>query len=169
MAKRKISQKTQQTAEKYLVSLGSSREQLSDKQWEVFANYVKSRRMLVLIVTLSLGAGIFSGRFSLRAFQRGNEEIALLIPEEVQKVVFVSKAGEEISTLVPGIIKLDAKNAALAYWRSAAGLTVAAFFFLQLLLYILLDRRNMKKTVEAFIPREQKPEITSEDNSLKPL
>ena len=161
MAKKKISKKVQQAAEKYLDSLGSSREQLSDKQWEVFANYVKSRRMVVLIVTLSLGVGIFSARFSLRAFQRGNEEIASLIPEEVQKVVFVSKAGEEISTLVPGIIKLDVKNAAWAYWQSAAGLTVAAFVFLQLLIYILLDRRNMKKTVEAFIPRKQKTQTIS--------
>ncbi|MHC4157967.1 MAG: hypothetical protein ACYSSO_02705 [Planctomycetota bacterium] len=151
MTRKKISQKIQQAAEKYLASHGSSREQLTDKQWEVFANYVKSRRMVVLFVTLSLAISIFNAYLSLLAFQLGNQGVSSMIPSEAERVIFISKAGEEISSSVPSLLKLNAKYAGLAYWLSGLFLITAIFFFLQLLSYILLDRRNMKKTIDAFI------------------
>ena len=45
MAKKKVSPKVQQNAEQYLVSLGSSRELLTDKQWEIVTNFIKAQRI----------------------------------------------------------------------------------------------------------------------------
>ena len=58
MFKRNPSPKIQQATEKYLGSLGSSREQLTDKQWRIVTKHVKFQRMVKPIVLCCLMLGL---------------------------------------------------------------------------------------------------------------
>jgi len=58
MFKRNPSPKIQRATEKYLGSLGSSREQLTDKQWRIVTKHVKFQRMVKPIVLCCLMLGL---------------------------------------------------------------------------------------------------------------
>jgi hypothetical protein len=58
MFKRNPSPKIQQATEKYLGSLGSSREQLTDKQWLIVTKHVRFQRMVKPIVLCCLMLGL---------------------------------------------------------------------------------------------------------------
>jgi len=163
MAKKKISPKVQEATEKYLTSLGSSKEQLTEKQWEIVTNYVKSRRVAKLTITFFLIAGIFNAGLCYWAFHLGKHAINSMIPSETAQVTYVSKNGEKSIPLTPASITDYMKAAANLYWSAGSSFVLAVFFFSWFIIAPLLRRSN-RKMLEAFIPHiTEEPKATTPD------
>lgn len=156
MAKKKISPKVQKAAKKYLVSLGSSREQLTDKQWQIIANYMKTERKKVPIL---LVFGVVWACMCFLCFRYAKNHIARIVPNEV---VFVSKADKESTiTLKPDDIKEHIDYLRDAYFNAGSLFVLTVFMFTSVFITIPLMRRANRKMLEAFIPRRQEPQTTS--------
>ena len=168
MAKKKISEKVLAAGEKYLTSLGSSREQLTDKQWGVVVKYVKGQRITKLCVAFFLIVGLICADLSLRAFRLGSKGLSSVIPNEVTEIIFVFKAGEESMPLKPDDVKDYINAAAWSYWLCGACFVLAVSFFASVLISLPLGRRLYKKMFEGLIPRKQELETTCEKNSPSP-
>jgi hypothetical protein len=157
MFKRKISKKAQKAAEKYLHSLGSSREQLTDKQWNVVANYSKKQRLIVPSLLL---CGVLSAGLSFWTFQLSNKAVSSIIPSETTKVVFVFKANEEFMSQKSSSFCRRVSAATQLYWYVGATYIITISCFIAAFITTPLARRNQKKVLNPFIPRktaEQKP------------
>lgn len=153
MAKKKISKKVQQAAEKYLDSLGSSREQLTDKQWEATVNYVKSRQIAKVAIIFLLVFGVINACLSFWTFQLGRKGAASIVPNEAGQVIFVSKAGEKSMPINVNDIKNYMKAVAELYWQCGSCFVLATVFFAWVLISIPLTRRANRKMFEALVPR----------------
>ena len=152
MTRKKISPKIQQAAEKYLGSLGSSRTDLTDKQWEIVVNHVKTQRMRVPIL---LVFGIIFAGLSLWAFWLGKKGMDSIMPNETSLVTFVSKAGDKSVSLNPDDMKNYIKAVTELYWQCGLSFTLAISFFVFAFITIPLTRRGNKRIFEAFIPHRQ--------------
>jgi len=161
MAKKKISLKVQQTAEKYLASLGSSREQLTDKQWETVANYVKSRPIAKLAIIFLLIFGVINACLSFWTFQLGKKGMVSIMPNETGQVIFVSKAGEKSASLSRDYMNNYIKTVTDLYWQCGSSFTLAISLFALVLIAVPFTSRANRKLLEALIPRKQEPETAS--------
>jgi hypothetical protein len=158
---RKISPKIQLAAEKYLTSLGSSREQLTDKQWEIIANYVKTRRMKVPIL---LTGGIFCACMGFLYSWYAKNHIANILPDEA---VFVSKANKESAiTLKPDDIKEHIDYLTHAYFMAGSLFILTVFMLGAVSICIPLMRRGNRKMLKAFIPRKQERGAARLENQI---
>jgi hypothetical protein len=157
MFKRKISKKAQKAAEKYLNSLGSSREQLTDKQWNAVVNYVKRQRPRIPIFIFLILSLIMAG-LSFWAFQSGSKLISIATPSETIEVIFVSEAGEE--SVEASDFSCYIRSVAKSYWHcgNAYALTLLNLFALFIFCFY---RHTQRKTLEAFIPRKAAEQISS--------
>lgn len=163
MAK-KISPKIQQAAEKYLDSLGSSREQLTEKQWEVVIGYVKYRRTSKQAVVTLLVFGTILACLALLAFQHSKKGVTSVIPKEVDKVVFIYKTnGESSKSLRPDDIRNYIRATAKLSWHTGSSFVLAIFMFGFAFIIIPLLRRRNRKMLEAFIQHKQETETSSPD------
>lgn len=151
MAK-KISPKIQQAAEKYLDSLGSSQEELTEKQREIVANCFKTRRIRVLIL---LVLGLIVAGVGFWSFQLGKKALASVVPHEADKIIFVSKTGEQSMPVQPGDVKKYTKVVTKLYWNCGACYVLAVFFLTSAFIIVPLSIRENKKILKAFIPRRQ--------------
>ncbi len=161
MGKRKISKKVEQAAEKYLGSLGSSRTDLTNKQWEIIANYVKTERMKVPIL---LVFGVIFACLGFLYLQRAKSHIAYVVPDEV---IFISKAGQEPSIpLKPDDIKEHIDYFTHGYFMTGSLFILTVFFFTFVFITIPLTRRGNKRMFEAFISHRQKSKTASPGNRM---
>ena len=168
MAEKKTSEKVLAAGEKYLTSLGSSREQLTDKQWGVVVKYVKGQRITKLCVAFFLIVGLICADLSLRAFRLGSKGLASVIPNEVAEIILVFKAGEESMLLKPDDVKDYINAAAGSYWLCGACFVLAVSSFALAFISLPLGRRLYKKMFEGLIPRKGELETTCEKNSPSP-
>ena len=156
---KKISPKLQQAAEKYLLTLGSSRQYLTDKQWEIFLRHFKVERQLRWMTPfILLPFAIIMTFITFIAFRRANQTISSLVPDEV---VYVRKANEE----TPVAIKPDQIKAYLNYiqkgaWLSGAGLANSTLLFTVIVLSIIL-KGHRRKCIEALVDRKDRYETPS--------
>ncbi|MDD5327861.1 MAG: hypothetical protein PHY02_08630 [Phycisphaerae bacterium] len=152
MARKKISPRIQQAAEKYLDSIGASKADLSDKQWEIVADYVKAQRM---VVPLLLIIGIISIGVSIWSFRLGEKGMASIIPEKAHLIKFISKTGEESTPVNPDEIKNYTEVIMGLYWKCGSFFMLAGFCFMFAFVNVPLNRRRNKRVFEAFIPHRQ--------------
>ena len=160
---KKISPKVQLAAEKYLASLGSSKEQLTDKQWEIVVNYMKFRRTANLTIIGSLLFGVFIACSSFWALNCGKKAIDSIVPNDTREIVFISKPGETSIPVSPDYMKNYIKAVAKMYWHHGAEFVLAMWLFGLAAVSISL-RRDKQKMLEAFIPRSGETKITSLEN-----
>ena len=151
MAKKKISKKVQQAAEKYLASLDSSREQLTDKQWEVFINYIKTERNFKMFMPILFLLMIVMACCTIHAFKFTNKSINKIVPDEV---VYVRKATDESTiSLEPSQIEEHlewirdlSSNTALLFMGTVL---IATVFFIR-----IFFKKYRLKSVEALVQRK---------------
>ena len=156
MTKKEVSPKVQQAAEKYLGSLGYSRTDLTDKQWEIIINYVKTQRM---VVPFLLVFGVVSACLGFLFLQSAKSYIAYVVPKEV---IFISKAGQEpFISLKPDDIKEYIDYFTHGYFMAGYLFMLTVFLFIFIFVNIPLTRRENKRMFEAFIPHKQEPKTTS--------
>jgi hypothetical protein len=148
MTRKKISPRLQQAAEKYLSSIGASRADLSEKQWEIVVKHVKTQRMAVLILLIF---GVILAGLSFWAFRLGEKGMASIIPEKAHLITFVSKTGEESASINPEDIKNYMKAVVDSYWNCGSSFALAGLFFTYAFITIPLTKRANKKMLEAFI------------------
>lgn len=155
MARKKISPKVQQATEKYLASLGSSREKLTQEQWEIIANHIRLQRITKLIVVILLIGVVINLLFACIWLKMCHESMETLISE---KFSYINKFKEELSSpLQLYLVKLGV----------VGGLVVPSFalgckFCIMLFLLISavatpFEIRKNKRNLEAFIPHTQEP------------
>ena len=165
MAKTNVSGKIQQAADKYLGSLDSSRDQLTDEQWRIVVAYIKLRRtykpQLVFLLLLSVIWAVSAFWYLYYI----SKLVAVVVPHET---IFVSKAVDEPTIpLDPDDIQEFIDNAAKAYFGTGAA-TIAALLFFSYVVAIPIHTRHRRKILESFIPRSQQHKAPSEENQPVP-
>jgi len=158
MAKKKISPKIQEATEKYLASLGSTREKLTDKQWEIIANHIKRQRATKLIVAILLICVVISFLFACVWLKMCHESIETLISE---KFSYINEFKEELSSpLQLYLIKLGIVGGLVVPSFALGSKLVIILFFLLSAITYPFDMRREKRTIEAFIPPTQEAKTT---------
>lgn len=164
MAGKKISPKLQQITNKYLVSIGTSRADLSEKQWEIVAKHIKNQRITVSIILIS---GVIMAGLSLWAFRLGKKGLASMIPEKTHLITLVSETGEESAPINPEDMKNYMKAVADLYWNCGSTFILASIFFAQAFITVPLTRRANKKMLEAFISHKQEQDPPNNQTLLE--
>lgn len=148
---RKISPKIQHATEEFLATLGSSPQQLTEKQWEVVVNHIKYQRTIKVVLPMILLFAVFYTWLTIWAFQRTNNLIDRAVPDEV---IYVSKAGTETSIpFEPDQIKTYLESLKKSSFHSAAGVFFAPFFFTIFVCYFLF-RKHKVKVIQAVVERK---------------
>lgn len=164
MFKKKISLKIQQATEKYLTSLGSSREQLTDKQWHIITKHIKIQRMTKPIVLCCLISGLVLMGVTLFYHHWARYEIERVTPNH--PIDFHELGDDGTIRVWPQEIKDY-----LELLSSMSFHTGPAFILGVLLLVaafaIPLTMRKNQKNLEEFIPRNNR-QPSSADNSAPP-
>jgi hypothetical protein len=157
---KRISPKVQRATEEYLASLGSSRKELTQEQWVILAKHVRRQRVEKFSMVLLVVVGLLKVWLTWWALQLGNVTIFSAVPKNVERIIFVSDAGEQVTT-VPELLKLDMKLVALAYCYAGVSFVLAVFLLTGGLIFLPLDRRATKKMLEALVPRRPEGERAS--------
>lgn len=150
MSKKKISPKIQQAAEKYLASLGSSREQLTDKQWETLAAHIKLQRNRKIGRIVFLLFGIIFASLTVWVFCITKERIQFYVPDDTISIQMygqepvISLEPEQIENIIKGYVDLGSGIARLFDFT----LLNFAFFGLSWLI-----NREHNKILRVFIPK----------------
>ena len=154
MAK-KISPKIQQAAEKYLASLGSSREQLTEEQWRVLATHIKRQPHLKRSRIVLLFFGIIFGSLTILGFCLTNKRVRLYVPDDT---VSIQKAGSESAT---SLKPEEIENIIRGYIRFGSNITrsfdFTVFFFVSFGIFWLTER-ELNKILRVFIPKREPTE-----------
>jgi len=85
MWKKQVSPRTLKAAEKYIASVGRKREELTEEQWNLMVNYVKTRR---LGLPLLIFCGLICAVFTLVFYHLGQGFVEELLPHQVVKISF---------------------------------------------------------------------------------
>jgi len=150
MAKKTISLNVQQAAEQYLASLNSSRDQLTDEQWNTVATYIKKQRIrkraqFVLILIVIIFASLTVWGFCII-----NKRIQLYVPDGI---VSVKKEGSESAmTIEPEEIENIIK------WYVGIGSSIArcfdmTIFCLGFLTVSCFENWDRNRIFRVFIPK----------------
>jgi membrane-associated protease RseP (regulator of RpoE activity) len=144
MSKKKISPKVHQSAERYLASLDSSRELLTNEQWDIIVNYVKAQRMKVPILLI---LGVIQLCLAFIYFQRTNKYIASIIP------------------LTQDYIKKSVEYIRDGYFMTGSLFVLAVSSFTFVLLVPIVRGWN-KRMLKPFIPHKQELKTISPADNL---
>jgi len=162
MTGKKIYQKDQQAAEKFLSSHRTSREKLTEKQWEIIVNYFRNKRNIRVGLPIILFSAVFYTWLAIWAFQRTNNLIAQVVPNEV---IYVSKAGTETPIAIkPESIKEYLESLKKSSSQNTAGLILATLMFTAFICYFVF-RKHKLKFIEAVIECEEESKLTVEDKA----
>jgi len=153
MSKKKVSHKLQQGCEKYLASLGSSRDQLTEIQWEVLVNNVGVEQTFRWAIPFFiLPFALFHICLTVWSVHRTNELVNLAVPNEA---VYVSKTKGGLSTLLaPDQIKTYLVQLKKSSFNTCAGL-VNSILFSMIVIFRFVLRKHRLKVIEAVIVRKQ--------------
>ena len=162
MAGKKIYQKDQQAAEKFLDSHLTSRENLTEKQWEIIVNHFRNKRNIRVGLPIILLSAVFHTWLAIWAFQRTNNLISQVVPNEV---IYVSKAGTETPIAIkPESIKEYLESLKKSSSQSTAGLIIATLMFTAFICYFVF-RKHKLKVIEAVIERKEESKVTDENKA----
>ena len=166
MFKRNPSSKVQRAAEKYLASLDSSRQQLTDKQWRIVTKHVETQRMVKPIILCCLILGLVLMGITLFYHYWAKYEIERVTPNHPVDFRELGDNNDRTIRLWPREIKNY-----LELLSSMSFHTGPAFILGTLLLVavfaIPLAVREHRKKLEEFIPRKNQPPL-SPDNPSPP-
>jgi len=164
MFKRNPSPKVRQATEKYLASLGSSREQLTDKQWHIIARHVKSQRLIKPIVLCCLILGLALMGITLFYNRWAAYEIERVTPNHP---IDLRELGDDGTIRVfPQEIKDYLELLSSMSFHTGPAFVLGVFLLVAVFTVPLLIRRN-RKTLEEFIPRKNQ-QSSSPDNPASP-
>jgi hypothetical protein len=164
MFKKKISLKAQQATEKYLTSLGSSREQLTDKQWHIVTKHVKSQRLVrpIVLCCLILGLVLMSITFFYSRWAR--YEIERVTPNHP---IDLTELGDDGTVRVwPQEIKDYLELLSSMSFHTGPAFILGILLLVAVFTVPLMIRKNRKK-LEEFIPRKNQ-QTPSPDNPAPP-
>jgi len=85
MWKLKPSPKAIKATEKYVASLGRKREELTEEQWQLMANYIQNRRVAIPILII---LGLISISFAFMYYHIGQDYIEDILPNRAINVTF---------------------------------------------------------------------------------
>ncbi len=162
MAGKKIYQKDQQFAEKFLDSHLTSRENLTEKQWEIIVNHFRNKRNIRVGLPIILFSAVFFTWLTIWSFQRTNNLIAQVVPDEV---IYVSKAGTETSIAIePESIKEYLESLKKSSSQITIGLTLATLMFTTFICHFVF-RKHKLKVIEAVIECKEESKVTDENKA----
>jgi hypothetical protein len=165
MTKKKIYQKDQQSAEKFLASYGTSREKLTEKQWEIVVNHFRNKRNTRVAIPLFLLLSVFFIWLTIWSFQRTNNLIVQVVPDEV---IYVSKAGTETPIAIkPESIKTYLESLKKHSTQITIGLIFAPFTF-TMFICLSVFKKHKLKVIEAIIECKEESKVTNKENISSP-
>ncbi len=148
---KKISRKIQKAAEEYLALLGSSPQQLTEKQWHLTVNFIRALRVTKPMITVFLIIGIALTYLAFLYSDWTKREIAKVVPTGT---IFLHDADDKsILPLQPCEIRDYLESLSSLSFNTGPAFILAVFLFL-LVIIIPLYRRAHGKILEAFIKRE---------------
>lgn len=150
MAGKKISPKVQLAAEEFLASIGSSREQLTERQWEAVARAVKGLKTAKIAIAALLVFGAVCAGLSFWGFSLGSRMITSAVPEGTKEIVFISEAGEESRPESADYMKCYIRAAARISWQHGTQLGLAAAFCYTAIIGAM-SRRDKRKLLQALL------------------
>ncbi len=160
MAK-KISPAVRAAAEEYIASLGSSRENLTERQWQVVTKYVKQRRFFTLALVLCVvfaAAHLWAAHRAWVYYPELLAELASAIPAGVQQA-----ADSDPAEPPPDLLRRFAQISLVFALRVVSYLAVG-FAFLAVPLLSALSSHRTGKMIAAFLPSGQPAETAALDN-----
>lgn len=158
---RKISKKVQQAAEKYLASYDSSREQLTDKQWEVVVNHVKSQRFIKVKLAIILSVAVFEACLFVWAWRLTDELIAKVVPDKTMYVI--DGETQDPIDLAPNDIKTYLQKLSNISFDAGATFSLAILLFAGVAVAFAFRKRRLKM-IEAVIERKKESKVASEED-----
>ena len=154
MAGRKIYRKDQQAAEKFLSLHRTSREKLTEKQWDIVVNHFRYQRNIRVVLPMLLFFAVFFTWLSIWSFQRTHNLLVQVIPDQV---VYVSKAATESSIAIePEDIKAYLERLKKSSYNSASGLILTTVMFTAFVCHFVF-RKHRLKVIEAIIEFKEEP------------
>ncbi|UCG46946.1 MAG: hypothetical protein JSU94_15785 [Phycisphaerales bacterium] len=160
MAK-KISPAVRAAAEAHLASLGSSRESLTDRQWQVVARHARQRRFSTLALVLCVAfaaAHLWAAHRAWVYYPKLLAELASAIPAGVQQAADSNPAEPP-----PELLRRFAQISLVFALRIVSYLAVG-FGFLAVPLLSALSSRRTGRMISAFLSPGQPAETAALDN-----
>lgn len=152
MWKKQVSPKIQKAAEEYLASLNSSRERLTDAQWEVFVNHVKTERQFRWAIPFILVMGTLLACMTVFFFHKTSEYITYAVPEHVVYVTTeFKKSPLEIS---PERIRGYLEDLSSVSGYSIGCLLNTTLFFM-IIVIRFITRKQRRRYIEALVMRKE--------------
>ena len=150
MAKKTISLNIQQSAERYLASLNSSRERLTDEQWETVTTHVKLQRNRKIARVVFLLVVIIFASLTIWGFCIINKRIQLYVPNGIISVTeegsesAITLKPEEIECVISGYVRIG------SIITRCFDCTVLFLFFFVI---TWIEERQRNKIFRVFMPK----------------
>jgi hypothetical protein len=152
MKSRNISPKLERDTECYLISVGSSRESLTDEQFRVVAKYVKERKSQPYLMAALLVFVAINVLLIIAFIIRVKSLVESGIPKDIKEIVLISPAGE--NHISPIVLGTDFMIIAVAGW-------ICGFITVLLIRYIVdiifvgfgFRGRKQREILECFLPK----------------
>jgi hypothetical protein len=158
MWEKQVSPKIQKAAEEYLTSLNSSRQYLTDKQWELLVNYIKTERQFRYVAPFILAMGVILICLAIFYFRTTNECITSAVPKNV--VYVTNEPSQNSITLTPEHIKSYLEYLREGSSNFAINVLCAVYLFL-VIITGLVTRKQKRKYIEALVERRDMPNSSS--------
>ena len=149
---RRFSKQAQATAEKYLVSMGTSADQLTDEQLKIVVNFTKARRVTTPMVVAFVVLGLALGWLGFVYNGWAERKIEKATPA---RTIFLSEADNDaVMSIEPYEIKTYLESLASLSFNTGPAFMLAVVL-LSLAVIIPLYRRSTANLLEAFISAGQ--------------
>jgi len=144
--------KIDKSAEKYITSLGSNRDNLTDEQWKIIRKQIKGQRITLPVLFTAILLCFIFGCLYLNIWNKYKKIFVastpfIVIDQEQEETYFDAEDFDESIN----ILSFLASKAAMQF-------TIGFVFLISAILNITLVRRERKKLIKAFILIPQAPE-----------
>lgn len=153
MKPRNPSPKLERAIEDYLISSGSSRECLTQKQFQVVTKYVKIWRANPYVVVALLALAVLEVLLIIWVCRMANSLVDSTIPKDTHEVILTSLAGEERT--VPITVKTTFLIIGILGWMCGLFTAKLIWFLTEVFLGLRLRNRMQREVLGCFLPKTQ--------------
>jgi len=146
-----ISPKLERDTERYLSSVGSSRDSLADEQFRVVAKYVKERKSQPYRTAASLVFVVINVLLIIVVFIRTKSLVESGIPKDVKEIVLISPAGE--NRISPIVLGTDFMIIAVAGWMCGVLTIQLIKYIVDIFVESRFRGRKQREILECFLPK----------------
>ncbi|MGA2070927.1 MAG: hypothetical protein ABSG97_06220 [Sedimentisphaerales bacterium] len=140
MWKIKTSPKVLKATDKYIASIGRKREELTEEQWNLMVNYIKTRR---LAIPSLIFFGLICAIFTLMYYHLGHKYLTMAIPHHTVTISFEGQ--QEPITLSPEEIRKYSTYVTDCYMMAGTQLMLAFESLIFIVISLTITRIYARK------------------------